>query len=549
MNEVAELRVSAGNPSYWQFGSSVAVQGDTIAVGALDWEAPGEPGYYSRGAVFVYEKPASGWQGVITETARLTSSDPDITQRLGHSVAISGDTIVAGAPLVSLGGGTFDNYGAVYVFTRNGSSWTNSTQTARLIASDRGARDELGNAVAISGNTIVASAYQANIGANVAAGALYVFEKPPGGWADSVEVAKLHASDGANDDAGDNLGDALAFDGNTILAGRPWTNFVTPRGIQYGVGAVFVFSRPPGGWSGVLTENAMLRVSDAKEDDGVGSAVAFWGDTALVGIPYYGDPVTGEGRGAIAMFRRPSSGWSGVLFEDSKMLPSDPMEGDSFGESVAVSGSVAVVGAPYRSIAGLRDVGHAYVFEQQALCTAVPRTGCKQVASTASGKPAIALLRPRADRAYDRVVFRWKPGQATTMAEFGDPSLDRTYALCVYDETPSGFVLLVDTTASPGGVCANKPCWRLNRSGTKWLFRNPELTPDGMLRMDLQSGPDGSARVVAVAKGYRAGVPPLPVQQATRVVAQVVNDLGTCWSAEFTAPAKKNTDKKFTDSD
>jgi hypothetical protein len=230
------------------------------------------------------------------------------------------------------------------------------------------------------------------------------------------------------------------------------------------------------------------------------------------------------------------------------MTPADPVEGDRFGETVAASGPVVAVGAPYRDDGALKDVGRAYVFEEQVLCASTPRTGCKQI-TTGKGAPALLLSKGRSGVQHDRAIFRWFPGAATDLAEFGNPLSDRTYALCIYDETSTGFQLIVDTTALPGGTCAGRPCWRMNRTGTKYLYRNPELTPDGMLRLDLISGPDRKARLVAVAKGARAGIPALPLQQNSRVVAQIVNDLGTCWSVEFQAPARVNSTGKFRDND
>jgi hypothetical protein len=75
-----------------QFGQSVAVEGDTAVVGA-----PFADG--ARGAVYVFARAGDGW----TQTAKLTASDGAVRDRLGSSVAIAGDTIVAGAPLAAVG--------------------------------------------------------------------------------------------------------------------------------------------------------------------------------------------------------------------------------------------------------------------------------------------------------------------------------------------------------------------------------------------------------------------------------------------------------------
>ncbi len=454
----------------------------------------------------------------MTETARLTSGEPARLDLFGSAVGISGDTIAAGALSHDLGEPSINaNYGAVYVFVRSGPNWvSSSTPTAKLVASDRVPGDELGAALGISATTMVAGAPRKKVGGEPV-GTVYVFERPASGWTNGNEVAKLRP---ATPVPFERFGAALAIAGTTIVAGAPNRHDFSTRPPQYYKGGVYLFERPGTGWNGELTETAFLQVSDANDEDAVGSAVALWGNRVLAGMPYYGSAATGEARGAVAVFERPQGGWSGLVYESMKMTPSDATENDQFGEALATSGPLAAVAAPYRAQNGVEDVGRAYVFEEVVLCTPLPRPGCKSV-TAGKGSPLLLLSKSRSGIRYDRVTFRWFPGEATDMSEFGDPGADRTYALCVYDEAPSGFSLILDATAPPGGLCAGRPCWRRNRSGTKWLYRDRELSPDGMLRLDLVSGPSDKARLVAVAKGARAGVPTPPLQQATRVVAPV----------------------------
>ena len=88
--------------------------------------------------------------------------------------------------------------GAAYVFTEPGSGWANMTQTAKLTASDGAAGDDFGTSVSISGNTVVVGAPDATVGANSGQGAAYVFTEPGSGWANTTQTAKLTASDGAS---------------------------------------------------------------------------------------------------------------------------------------------------------------------------------------------------------------------------------------------------------------------------------------------------------------------------------------------------------------
>src|SRR5205085_5623855 len=134
------------------------------------------------------------------------------------------------------------NRGLVYVFTKQGASWTTATQTATLDASDGAVNDGLGNSVAISadGSKVVAGAPHKPSGS----GAAYVFTRPGGGWSGATEqTAKLTASDGA---ANDLLGASMAIsgDGSTVVVGAPEATV----GGHFGQGAAYVFVQPGLGW-------------------------------------------------------------------------------------------------------------------------------------------------------------------------------------------------------------------------------------------------------------------------------------------------------------
>src|SRR5205807_1572235 len=89
-------------------------------------------------------------------------------------------------------------------------------QQAKLTASDGGAGDEFGVSVAVSGDTVVAGADRATVGANPFQGAAYVFVKPATGWANATQTTKVTASDGA---AADVFGLSVAVSGDTAVAG------------------------------------------------------------------------------------------------------------------------------------------------------------------------------------------------------------------------------------------------------------------------------------------------------------------------------------------
>src|SRR5206468_890273 len=122
---------------------------------------------------------AGGWASA-TETARLTASDGAAVDQLGTSVAVAGDTVVAGARFDEVGSNS--DQGSAYVFVRPAGGWASATETAKLTAADGAAGDELGFSVAVAGDTVVAGAEGDDVGSNSNQGAAYVFVKPAGGW-------------------------------------------------------------------------------------------------------------------------------------------------------------------------------------------------------------------------------------------------------------------------------------------------------------------------------------------------------------------------------
>ena len=128
-----------------KFGRAVAIDGDTIVVGAYAEDTGGS----DAGAAYVFTRSGTSW----SQEAKLQASDAAANDYFGHAVGISSDTLVAGAYREGTGG---SSAGSVYVFTRSGTSWS---QQAKLTASDAAAYNEFGNATAIEGDTIVTVSY------------------------------------------------------------------------------------------------------------------------------------------------------------------------------------------------------------------------------------------------------------------------------------------------------------------------------------------------------------------------------------------------------
>ncbi len=207
--QTAELTAKGGEKED-ELGYSVAVSGDTIVAGAFGHMVGSNE---KQGAAYVFLPAAGGWEPDMTQTAELTVSGGEAKEGFGESVAVAGATVVVGAPSRS------EKQGAAYVFAMPASGWAGSlTQTAELTAKGGEKEDELGQSVAISGDTVVAGAPHRKVGANEQQGAAYVFVMGPGGWANATQTAEPSAGNGG---AKDHLGEAVAVSGDTVLAGAP----------------------------------------------------------------------------------------------------------------------------------------------------------------------------------------------------------------------------------------------------------------------------------------------------------------------------------------
>jgi|GEM_PF-1409875 len=212
------------------FGSVVAVSADGGSA-AITSPAATINGKAGQGAVYIFDKTGSNW----SQTAKLTASDGVAGALMGLSVSISSDgaIVLTGAPLAAVGPNA--NQGAAYIFTRTGSSWS---QTAKLTASDGAAGDSFGDSVSISadGTTALVGAGYATIGGRLNQGAAYVFGKSGANWS---QTAKLVASGGSvNDTFGNSV--AASLDGSTIIIGAPSSTV----GSTPFRGTAFVFSNP-----------------------------------------------------------------------------------------------------------------------------------------------------------------------------------------------------------------------------------------------------------------------------------------------------------------
>ena len=305
----------------------------------------------------------------IAQQAYLKASNTGAGDLFGIAVDASANTVVVGAPsedsnATGANGNQADNTlvdaGAVYVFERVGGVWS---QQAYLKASNSGSADLFGLSVDLAGNTLVVGApgegsAATGVGGNqadnsaVRSGAVYVFERAGQAWS---QTAYLKAS---NTDAGDAFGDQVALSGSTLVVGArgeagnaSGVNGNQADNSEDEAGAVYVFERVSGVWS----QQAYLKASNADGLDRFAYAVAISGDTLAVGAISEASNATGVNgnqaddsaglSGAVYVFTRTAGVWS----QQAYLKASNTGPGDFFGWAVELSGDLLVVGAPGES--------------------------------------------------------------------------------------------------------------------------------------------------------------------------------------------------------
>lgn len=305
------------------FGSSVAVSGTRIVVGA-----PGEDGptnsVSGAGAAYVFVHNGVQW----TLEATLRAADATADDAFGTAVSIDGDVVVVGAPGTQLG-----DLGAAYVFRRNGTTWSQEQKLTRPDSVGLA----VGTRVAVDGDLVAASAIA------VASGTLYLFRRSGGAWgheatlaADSelfgvsIAIEGLRLAVGATMDSCDGTGVNPSCSGDTL---------------GYS-GAVYVFRRDGDVWN----QEAFVKASNAEEVDYFGQTVELRGDLMVAtslgedssspGVDAIQGDNAANGAGAAYVFRRSGNSWTQVHY----VKASNPDESDTF-SFATLSADALVVGA------------------------------------------------------------------------------------------------------------------------------------------------------------------------------------------------------------
>jgi hypothetical protein len=258
-----------GTASFDQFGSSIALEGDLLVVGAPYDDIPGGRG---AGSVYVFVRAGASW----TLQQKIFAPEASDGGHFGTAVALSGDTLAVAAPASAFAGG------AAYVFVRTGGVWQ---QQQKLVAPSPSVW--FGWAVSLDGDSLIVGAPGEDEGGASIVGAAYVFVRTGVSW--SLEQRLVSSSTPASYA---NAGVAVALEGDTAVVGAP------------GRERVLVFRRSGGLWA----EASPLIASDGALGDGFGKALALSSDTLIVGSP----SAEGQGvsyAGAAYVFVRSGNLW------------------------------------------------------------------------------------------------------------------------------------------------------------------------------------------------------------------------------------------------
>lgn len=372
------------------FGSSVAVSGDTLIVGAaaeasnqttITTNADTDVSIPGTGAAYVFKRTNNAWalEAYIKPSNGGNNTAAAYWSNFGGSVSLDGDTAVVGAPFESsaqtfiTNGSTAatdtnsSNSGAAYVYKRSGTTWV---QEAYLKASNAETWDMFGYSLSLSGNTVLVGAYgeasnQTTItnGTSASAdntlnlaGAAYVFTRSGSTW---TQEAYLKAPNASSDNL---FGLNVALSGDTAVVGAQResssqttiTNGTTASTDNSATraGAAYVFKRTGTTWA----QEAYLKAPNAVAQQGFGEFVAIAGNTVVVsstaeasgqttvtnGTTASND-VSAPGAGAVYVFKRTGTTWA----QQAYLKAPNAQSQYRFGYSVAVHGNTVAVGSGF----------------------------------------------------------------------------------------------------------------------------------------------------------------------------------------------------------
>lgn len=358
------------------FGNAVAIDGDYALVGAfLDNNANGD----KAGAVYVFKRDGASW----TQHAKLTGSSTTSGDRMGISVALHGTLAVVGTA-------SDNDQGAVYLFRREGETWT---EEAILTVPDLPPDQRIGSHVVTNGDVVVTEAPATQqeaarvftfirendvwsqqtvllfengegfllpidltedhlaIGLSSSddiaedAGLVYVYEREDNTWVEEAQIV------GSGVQAGDRFGVGVALNGTTLAVGTGGSGF--SAGPQ---GAIYVFEQGGDVW----TETTRLTVMDASSDRPFGGTPLVLSDTHLAAGRSRTRSENGEVINSVytaPVFKREAGTWTHLI----ELTPAEDTYAVGFGTAVDLDGEYLIVGQDSHIIGD--GVSSAYIYQ------------------------------------------------------------------------------------------------------------------------------------------------------------------------------------------
>jgi hypothetical protein len=369
------------------FGASLSLSGDTLAVGAFledsnlttitNGESAGSDNSKAdSGGVYVYKRSGKAW---IQETF-IKAGNSDLNDKFGENISLDGNTLAVGVKwedsnvrAITNGVGVTENNlsadsGAVYVYKRTGANWI---QEAYIKSLNSDFDDRFGASVSISGDTLAVGAvhessnlltitnsntfFSSNNDRN-ASGAVYIYKRSGTTW---VQEAYLKAD---NARTFDNFGRSLSLSGDTLAvfsfddsAQTTITTSGNAGTTSNESGAVYIFKRTGSNW----VQEAFIKASNNGADDIFGLMLSVNDDTLVVSAINEDNSRTDITNGNIAILDNNSASNSGAVYvykrsggvwtRDAYIKSANNRAGNLFGYSVNVSGNTLVVGAPNES--------------------------------------------------------------------------------------------------------------------------------------------------------------------------------------------------------
>ena len=321
---------ASDNAGFDDFGISVAIDGDTILVGADLVDGPLSGGV---GAVYAYEWNGTAW----IEKQKFQASDGDSGGFFGWSVALEGDTAVVGRYWDS---SAAVHAGSAYVFQRVSGTWN---EAQKLLPSPAADEDNFGYAIALKGGRLIVGAPErfSSGPSDLQYGRAFVYADSGGSW---VPMGTLS---GSSPQQYDQFGISVDLDGDELVVGA-WQELYSPS--FSGPGKAYVFDWDGAAWN----ESQLLVASDGKIEDEYGASVAIQGDRLLIGAasrdayPLWG---------GIYCYTKDASGFT----QTDLFLPVANSSLSWLGNSLAMNGNYAVAGAFIETYAVYQS-GVAYIY-------------------------------------------------------------------------------------------------------------------------------------------------------------------------------------------